>query len=89
MTKEDVLLYLDELQQQLKCKYCNRKPEFDKSGNFYEWDNEEEIAQGPWTLMCAGVDEKGRMILTAIGDERAVYYPKYCPECGRKLEGKL
>lgn len=23
-----------------------------------------------------------------ILDGRAVYYPKYCPECGRKLEGK-
>lgn len=88
MTKKDVLLCVDELQQKLKCRYCNRKPEFDKSGSFYEWDNEEEIAQGPWTLMYAGVDEKGRMILTASGDGRAVYYPKYCPECGRKLNRK-
>lgn len=71
-----------------RCKYCSRKPEFDRSGQFYDWDNEEEIARGPWTLMYAGVDENGDMTLVASGDGRAVYYPKYCPECGRKLEGK-
>lgn len=68
------------------CKYCSRKPECDSSGMFYEWDNEEEIARGAWTEIHIGVDERGRLRLTACGDGRADYFPKYCPECGRKLD---
>lgn len=68
------------------CKYCSRKPIFDRSGSFSDWDNEEEIANGPWTTMYIGVDMRGRLRLTAVGDGRADYFPKYCPECGRKTE---
>lgn len=68
------------------CKYCSRKPFFDRSGSFYDWDNEEEIATGPWTTMHIGVDMRGRLRLTALGDGRADYFPKYCPEFGRKIE---
>lgn len=67
------------------CRYCHRKPERDGSGCFYEWDNEDPIAEGPWTVMYIGVDEDGKLTLIASGDDRAVYYPKYCSECGRKL----
>lgn len=68
------------------CKYCSRKPKESFSGYFYDGDNEEQIASGAWTAMYIGVDERGRLRLTACGDGRADYFPKYCPECGRKLE---
>lgn len=67
------------------CKYCSRTPVF--LGKWFpEYENEEEIAYGPWTSIRLGVDEKGKLIIVAIGDGRAIYYPKYCPECGNKLE---
>ena len=69
------------------CKYCSRKPERDSSDMFYEWEDEETIANGQWTTMYIGVDEHGRLRLTARGDGCADYFPKYCPECGRKLNG--
>lgn len=70
----------------MSCKYCSRKPELFHDGSFDEWENEETIASGSWTSMSVGVDADGRMRLVAVGDGRAEYYPKYCPECGRKLE---
>ena len=68
------------------CKYCSRKPETSFNGYFYDGDNEEQVASGAWTSMYIGVDERGRLRLTACGDGRADYFPKYCPECGRKLD---
>ena len=64
------------------CKYCSRKPEFDRDGSFYEWDNEEPVT------LYIGVARNGRLRITASGDNRADYYPKYCPECGRLLSAE-
>lgn len=74
-----------------KCKLCSMKPEF--LLNYYtgrkeytgDWCNEFEIARGPWTIMYGGVNRDGKIRLTASGDDRADYYPKFCPECGRRL----
>ena len=36
---------------------------------------------------CDPNDSKGRLCLVACeSDETSGYYPKYCPECGRKLK---
>lgn len=32
-----------------------------------------------------GIQHDGRYIIWATGDDNAEYYPKFCPECGRKL----
>lgn len=69
------------------CKYCLRKPVF-YNNDFYEWANEETIVRGDWTSLDIGVDEEGKLVLVAYGDGRAVYHPKYCPECGRRLENE-
>lgn len=68
------------------CKYCSRKPVFGYNNNFEEYQNEDSIASGAYTTLDIGVDEEGKLILIAYGDGRAVYYPKYCPECGRELQ---
>ena len=68
------------------CRYCQQKPRFERDGGFYEWDNEIAVAEGGWTAMYIGVDADGAVRLTASGDDRADYYPKYCPECGRRIE---
>lgn len=74
----------------MSCKLCGMKPKFEynqytNSVDFRDYDNEFDIADGPWTVMYAGVDADGRIRLTAEGDGRADYYPKFCPECGRRL----
>lgn len=66
------------------CKYCSQIPEYE-SGEFY-WNNELEIAdESGFTTIYFGVLQNGKYYISASGDDRAWYYPKYCPECGRKL----
>ena len=44
------------------------------------------IANGYNTYLDMGIDENLRLYFKAIGDDETdKYYPKYCPECGRKL----
>ena len=75
----------------MACDYCSMKPEFrfdhwtGQKEFTGEWDNEIKIADGAWTAMYFGVDADGRFRLTASGDGRADYYPKFCPECGRRV----
>ena len=67
------------------CKYCSQIPSEDL-GEYYEWDNELEIAdESGFTTIYFGVLQNGKYYISASGDDRAWYYPKYCPACGRKL----
>ena len=69
-----------------KCKFCNMTPTIDKDWGYDNWDNEISIARGSYTKLYIGVDEKGKVCIRACGDDYTDnYYPKYCPECGRKL----
>ena len=74
-----------------KCKLCSMKPKFSldpctgRKEYTGDWRNEFEIARGPWTVIYGGVNCDGEVRLTASGDGRADYYPKFCPECGRRL----
>ena len=44
------------------------------------------ITNGYNTYLDVGIDENLRLYFKAIGDDETdKYYPKYCPECGRKL----
>lgn len=71
------------------CGYCNQKPKFDSDGYYEKYWNEVEIADGAWTSLKIGVDEEGRICMRALGDGYTEnYYPKYCPNCGRKLQGE-
>lgn len=67
-----------------ECRYCSRKPVFD-DGYFNAFENEEDVGNGCYTGLTIGIDIDGNLIISACGDDRSVYYPKYCPECGRKL----
>ena len=68
------------------CKLCGLQPRFYGDGTFNRDGSVIELAVGPWTRLFAGIEEDGRIRLTAEGDYEADYYPKYCPECGRRLE---
>lgn len=76
------------MSDQKTCKFCHQTPDF--FGDFFEeWgpENNINLAKGSWTSLCIGVDRDGNTVLRAFGDGIAEYYPKFCPECGRKLEG--
>lgn len=43
------------------------------------------LAEEPYTCLEAEWDMNNCLKLIAYGDYDAVYYPKYCPECGKKV----
>ena len=43
------------------------------------------LAEEPYTSLVAEWDENNKLKLVAYGDYDAEYYPKYCPECGKKV----
>ena len=71
------------------CKYCNKKPKYSSNSYGYLFlDTDEEIARGEWAYaaLYIGVDENGNLRMFASGENDSDgYYPKFCPECGRKL----
>ena len=69
-----------------KCKYCTQRAKFRKNGFFADWENEITVSEGAYTLVTIGVDKNNRIRIRGLGDDEANYYPKYCPECGRRLE---
>ena len=68
------------------CRYCKITPKYDEDGWDNYWDNEIDIAEeSGWTGLRMGVLRDGKFYIAATGDNQAFYYPKYCPECGRRL----
>lgn len=67
-----------------KCQFCEREPVFGKCG-YIQCMSESCLAREPYTSLYIGVEESGRVYMDAIGDYEARYYPKFCPECGRRL----
>lgn len=61
------------------CKYCQPRKEITP------WDNI-RLAFGDYTSLYLRPTLNGRLVLVAYGEGEAKYYPKYCPECGRKLD---
>jgi hypothetical protein len=55
------------------CKFCDAKHEI-------------EIESGFNTSLLIGKDADNQIYLRACGEDYTdKYYPKYCPECGKKL----
>lgn len=70
------------------CKYCNQKPRFvDLDGTPVLISDIEMVrGDGSYAALMIGADEDGRLRMYASGEnESDDYYPKFCPECGRKL----
>ena len=58
------------------CKLCENKPKTNQI-----------IDDGADIALNAGIDENSRLYLEAVAESyTGRYYPKYCPECGRKLQ---
>lgn len=74
----------------LKCSLCSMKPFFydDRLDGlcWSQYDSSKVISSGPWTWLRACKDKDNRLALYGVGDDYTeLYYPKFCPECGRKL----
>lgn len=81
---------MKDIKQKGNCPICNCKLiEYDiaynwgKDYDFYE--STIEIASDDFVSIRAGKDKNNKTSLIACGDSELFYYPKYCPECGRKL----
>lgn len=69
------------------CKICDIKPYIWGDGTWVLHESSLILAEGPWTTLYACKDRDGRTALYGVGDDFTdLYYPKYCPECGRKLK---
>ncbi len=66
------------------CKYCERKPVFSNGYHMY-YENETDLGEPGYAALRIGVDEDGRIYLAALGDDRVIWYPNFCPVCGRPL----
>lgn len=75
--------------EQRTCPFCHQKPVFFKNlvGELNYCACQKELSSGGWTTLYIGVDRIGHTVLRACGEDCTDdYYPKFCPECGRKLE---
>ena len=50
-------------------------------------DDFNPLTDGTWVRINLGIQHNGEYVLWTTGD-KARYYPKYCPECGRRLNAK-
>ena len=68
------------------CKYCEQKLVVDDEYYFSRFDNQIKIAEGGWTGVYIGLNEKGEYVLRGCGDDFTDdCLINYCPFCGRKL----
>ncbi len=69
-----------------KCEFCSQKPVI--SEGVYDYcESQIEISTGCWISMYIGANENGEVVMRACADDSTDdYHPKYCPECGRKLQ---
>lgn len=69
-----------------ECKICGLKPQFYSDGTYNRYDSAVELTFGGWTSVYVAKDENDKVYIYGCGDDYTEnYYPKYCPECGRKL----
>ena len=74
----------------LKCSLCSMMPFLYDEGlsglRWSQYESSKVISSGPWTWLKACKDKDNRLALYGVGDDYTeLYYPKFCPECGRKL----
>ena len=68
------------------CDFCERKVILTKNGLYFHANNDKIVAEGLTIALSLGVDKNNKVCMWATGEDRTnYYYPKYCPECGRKL----
>ncbi len=66
------------------CEFCNMQ--YDPSAKLnMDREHHTYVVSSAWTALLRGVDKNGRMFFFAGSDDYTDrYYPKFCPECGKK-----
>lgn len=57
------------------CKYCDTN----------QMHEENIVDSGVGDFLSIGVDKAKKRYLKSWGNDEAVWYPNFCPECGRDL----
>lgn len=75
------------------CEYCEIKPVFKKDILGYSVYNKEESQRvlrpgGMHSDLVMGVDSNGKIYLEADEGQDFLWYPAFCPVCGRSLKNK-
>lgn len=71
----------------MKCSFCNVSYLWDEPLVSEREQRKDLSFDGNYVALIRGVDEDNRIFLIAQAeDDTDRYYPKFCPECGRKLE---
>ncbi len=67
------------------CGFCGITYDPSKRLEFKR-ERHEELVPGMWTQLRHGVDDNGQFFIFARGENDSErYYPKFCPECGRRI----
>ena len=77
-----------QLNGDIMCKYCQRKPILNGIFGFDREENSSNITDGRWNSIRAGVNYEGHFIMFASGDSDGKtdnFMPEWCPFCGRHL----
>lgn len=71
----------------MACSFCNVSYCRDASLASEREQHEDLTVDGNWVSLIRGVDENNQVFLIAQAEDCTDrYYPKFCPECGRKLK---
>ncbi len=67
------------------CSFCGITYDPSKRCEFKR-EHHEDLVPGIWTQLRHGVDDNGQFFIFASGEDNSErYYPKFCPECGRRI----
>lgn len=70
-----------------ECQLCSMKPVFDAEGCWLRFESSTNLEYGPWISLMACKDQLDRMAIYAVADDYSdMYYPNFCPKCGRRLK---
>lgn len=68
------------------CKLCSMEPYFDPDGEWSMYASSETLETGAWVTLYACKDKDDRLAIYGSAEcFTDLYYPKYCPECGKRI----
>lgn len=87
-TMRETILYYEE---KYMCEYCGIKPAFQNniSGHcVYDKEGSQRVLApgGMHSDLVMGVDENGAVFMESDEGENNLWYPNFCPICGRNLK---
>ena len=72
------------------CQYCEIEPVFTKDvlgRDVYDKDKSQKVLKsgGMYSDLVIGADDEGRIFMEADEAANSLWYPNFCPVCGRDL----